>query len=304
MKKCRIRPGFTLAELLVVIAIIGILIAMLLPAVQQVREAARRASCLNNLRQMSLAVLNYESSLQEIPPSNVTGYGHASVMVLLLPYMEHNNVYDLWNIRRTYYMQTDEARQAHIETYFCPSRRSPGMLSKDRDERLNSGFKPGALGDYAIVGGSGKVRPYWSHASDAVFAPSRYTIVSGTDPDLVVGEWRSIRKMSSIRDGTSNTFMLGEKFVARNKYGLFEAGDTCLYNADQAWQYSRCIGEGFEIALSPTSAPNRNIFGADHPSVCNFAHCDGSVHSYDKKTSGIVLSQLATIAGGEVIGER
>src|SRR6187399_1689217 len=95
----RLRGGFTLIELLVVIAIIGVLVALLLPAVQAAREAARRSSCSNNLRQIGLATQNFHDSRNVFPPLRIAGgEGWASYFVLILPYMEQGSLYDTWDL--------------------------------------------------------------------------------------------------------------------------------------------------------------------------------------------------------------
>jgi len=130
------RSGFTLIELLVVIAIIGVLISLLLPAVQKVREAANRTQCLNNMKQMGLALHNYHDTYKRFPPaldSSLLPYRPApysgwtpywSWMAYIMPFIEQDNLYNQWNLNGTYYQQNNIARMTNVKGYFCPSRRA------------------------------------------------------------------------------------------------------------------------------------------------------------------------------------
>jgi prepilin-type N-terminal cleavage/methylation domain-containing protein len=146
----RRRPAFTLIELLVVIAIISILVGLTMPAVQKAREAADRTVCGNNLKQISLAMMNYESTFHAFPPARVKPNG-ASWAVVILPWIEQNNLQRQWNLSASYYEQNDIARLAPVPLYFCPSRRTaPGSLSVTGDLPGGAGTHvPGALADYA-----------------------------------------------------------------------------------------------------------------------------------------------------------
>src|SRR3954452_4432372 len=119
------RGAFTLIELLVVIAIIAVLIGLLLPAIQKVREAANRAACANNLKQIGLACHNYHNVLGEFPPLRINS-DYASWFVLIMPYLEQENISRTWNFNVFYRDQPDIARTMQVKSYFCPARRGGG----------------------------------------------------------------------------------------------------------------------------------------------------------------------------------
>src|SRR5437899_11082335 len=136
MRARTVRTAFTLVELLVVIAIVAILIALLLPAVQKVREAAQRTSCQNNLKQIGLAMHNYQGTTGTLPPLRVAGGpGYATWAVLILPHMEQQSIVAAWDLPRRYAVQSGLARQIEVKSFFCPARRGMGeglSLPEDR----------------------------------------------------------------------------------------------------------------------------------------------------------------------------
>lgn len=164
----RRRRAFTLVELLVVIAIIGILVALLLPAIQAAREAARRSQCMNNLKQIGLAAHNFHDSHKGLPPMRVADH-QQTFLVLILPYLEETQVASLWDENRgCFFDQSEEFRTLKIEPYYCPSQshetsttwaRADGVHSHDLDDPDGSpppgkrGWE-GSIADYRPVAGS------------------------------------------------------------------------------------------------------------------------------------------------------
>ncbi|MFZ9862436.1 MAG: DUF1559 domain-containing protein [Gemmataceae bacterium] len=136
LNKFRLRGGFTLIELLVVISIISMLIGLLMPAVQKTRAAASNLQCLNNLKQIALANQNYLSQFQTFPPARVSLMG-ATWSVLILPYIEQENLYKLWDLNKTYYEQNVTAISTPVKLFLCPQKRNS-----------NSSFSVSSFGDF------------------------------------------------------------------------------------------------------------------------------------------------------------
>jgi len=292
----RSRRGFTLVELLIVIAIIGVLVGLLLPAVQVAREAARRGSCSNNLKQIGFASHGYHDARGFLPPSRIAD-GWATWAVVILPFMEEKAGFALWDVKASYSAQTQSARSVQVKAYYCPTRRKSGGMSTSGDP------SSGALSDYAGACGS-MVRytgqsPDWQDSVNAngVIITARST-VSGSN----VNTYEGIVPLSAIRDGTSKTLMFGDKYVRSDQFGVgsggegsLTAGDGSIYNGDNEWNFTRVAGPGSAVTDGPQDETTYVAarFGSDHFSLCQFAMCDGSVRAIANTTPTDVLALLA-----------
>ena len=248
------RQAFTLVELLVVIAIIGILIGMLLPAVQQVREAARRTSCLNNMRQIGLAAHNFESALSEFPTAGgcsdayhdpvqefkpVYGFENGGWMYQILPYIEQVNVNDL-RPANGWWGGTPSMVETPIPIYNCPSRGNRVVVDTSRAARVRLNDYAGVMGPYADENGDvpnyGLTYSMWSAPSSfendtvwtGLIVKGGHSNCSGaTDPTTVPAG--DIYKYGGCgfghcQDGVSNTIMFMEKSVNSQFYSFTRSG--------------------------------------------------------------------------------
>ena len=305
--------GFTLVELLVVIAIIAILIALLLPAVQAAREAARRTQCQNHLKQQGLAVHNFETNMGAVPPAYLSGFGHGSWLVVIMPYLEQAELYSQANVKFQYYKLSDEVIQQQISFYYCPSRRSPPQLSVTGDGRHPIPHRPGALADYAMAAGNGFFDPWYSAPGEgtavARVARFSFTAESFETVDLEIETWTAQRFFKDVFDGLSNTIFLGEKYVNPEHYGEGEYGDNSYLNGDSIRNYTRIAGPSVPL-ISPAEDYEHpqsiewNAFGSSHPGIVHFAFGDGSTRSISTSINSQVLANLVTIADGNVTEEK
>jgi len=288
--------AFTLVELLVVVAIIGILVGLLMPAVQMVREAARRTSCLNNLKQMGLAAQMHNDSRGRLPPGR-GGDGFLTWPVYLMPYLEQISLHDQFDLKAKYADQNPEVVETGIPMMFCPTRRNSGETS----EFETKGEPAGAVGDYAGNAGTPEFFPNLVWADfvgdpDGVFNSglrSENPVVGNRLVNGALGRYR----LANVVDGLSNTMLIGEKAVsywgARQPGGW---GDGSIYNGEEPGTAIRLGGPGFGLAKSfridPPGPGAIPIFGSHHPAIVNFVLCDGSVQAFSTSLDEETLRRL------------
>jgi prepilin-type N-terminal cleavage/methylation domain-containing protein len=322
----RPRLAFTLIELLVVIAIIAVLIGLLLPAVQKVREAAARSSCQNNLKQIGIGCHNYHDAIGTLPPLRVTN-NTVTWFVLIMPFMEQDNLRNLWTPTANYSSATNApGRGFHVKTFYCPGRRGPGTLSVQEDVRpgdngpppsftgpftdarfFGTNNPPGALGDYA--GNVGTVDNYPGDTTDISWASVRANgaLIQGDPP--VGTQFRGRTWFANITDGLSNTFLAGEKHVPVGMFGRAKVGDGSIYNGVWTTYSGRLAGPDDPLAKGPTDlTPSTRAdafyarkFGSWHTNVCQFVFCDGSVRPIRTSIDPVNLRRFAVRNDGEVI---
>jgi len=302
----RRRRGFTLVELLVVIAIIGILIGLLLPAVQAVRAAARRMQCSNNLKQIGLAVHNYQTAYNGTFPISISPWGEGSRptpqrsgkgwIVSVLPHMEQKALYDLFEPGFNGDMFSGggiqnpvcrEALKMLVTTLHCPSDES--VLQNSTSQYQFGGIEvaltsyKGVIGD-TRMGGSSSVH-------------------QGTEPDChnTIGcngifyrnNYQEAVNIEAIRDGTTNTFLVGEDVAKEN------AHSTAFYsNGD----YASCHAPPnfFPEPPTPNSWWNVMSFRSRHSGGVHFAMGDASVRFVTENIDHTIYRAMSTKAGGEI----
>lgn len=297
--------GFTLVELLVVIAIIGILVALLLPAIQAARESARRTQCMNNLKQMGLAVHNFHDTNGYLPTARIAER-FTTWTIQILPFQEESARFNQWDLKLWYFDQLQAAREASIPVYLCPSRDRDSLLGDD-GYPSNDGSKAGSVGDYASVSGSSE--------NDFMKGTEKGMIIEGgfsgfNSATKRVDRWFSKTKFRMVTDGLSKTIMIGEKHVQLKQRNIY-AGDNSIYNGTNARSHARIAGPQtpgedniFPLADGPEfdiSTRNR-LFGSSHPGVCQFVMGDGSVQSLQVDMDPVSLGYIANRADGEVAG--
>jgi prepilin-type N-terminal cleavage/methylation domain-containing protein/prepilin-type processing-associated H-X9-DG protein len=299
------RIAFTLIELLVVIAIIAVLIGLLLPAVQKVREAANRSQCNNNLKQMGVAIHNYHDVYNALPPSRI-GPQHATWFVLILPFMEQNSLYMAWSLPGSYYVQKPAVQNAFVKQYVCPARRSTPMPSTQFEVSSNSvpdpQLHPGTQGDYACNGGQFSSPDVDDPGCQGAMCLASYQVNNNQQ----VTSSMSQTALKDITDGTSQTFLVGEKHSVQSYWGQSGPtwGEGAIWNGDFPRNFSRIAGQtkwNLGQGSTDNSGPFHCKFGSWHPGVCQFLFSDGHVIALNNGTDMNTLQVLACRNDGMVV---
>jgi prepilin-type N-terminal cleavage/methylation domain-containing protein/prepilin-type processing-associated H-X9-DG protein len=327
------RRGFTLIELLVVIAIIGILIGLLLPAVQKIRETAARMQCTNNLKQIGLALHNYHDTNKGFPPGYVDGNTNPNLTpdndvgpgwgwaALLLPYIEQQNVYNQINFSVTVGMGSNAAiSQYTVKIYLCPS--DPYQLPFPvYDSSFSTPITTLARGNY--VGCNG-----WEECFNGAGGNPQ----GGSGTDGLAGNygqggvglfWRNSKTtFASVTDGLSNTVVVGERsgnhspstwtgavpggrcpaWMAAQPPAINSPPPGPAYdNADwgEAFVLAHCNATHLPSADYPIYDPD-TFYSMHTPQGANFLFGDGSVHFLGASINPQVYQALGTISGGEI----
>ena len=295
------RRGFTLIELLVVIAIIGVLIALLLPAVQSAREAARRSQCVNNLKQIALASLNYESSYGSLPPGNIPApdpesgtrwYTGVNSFAFILGFIEQGAMLGAYNYEVSMRASSNiTAAATNFNVYWCPSDPEVSTLIP-----VNNWYH----GQSAFPNFTQAARSYVANRGTYFMTDFRYNLqdpcydsVRRTATGVIYEN--SSTKLAEIRDGTSNTFMYSE--------AAFEKLKPAWRKNWNRWWHSGWMEDAFFDTTAPINHPGvpdddyrftTTHASSNHPGGANFAFCDGSVR-FIKET--IATWPLGNVSG-------
>ncbi|MBX3427542.1 MAG: DUF1559 domain-containing protein [Pirellulales bacterium] len=344
--------GFTLVELLVVIAIIGVLVALLLPAIQAAREAARRTQCQNNLKQMALGCLNHHDTHKHFPtggwgwfwagdPDRGFGKDQPGGWVYnMLPYLEQGALHAQGKDGQPDVLTRDQREgsrrtlESPLDAITCPSRRPGGQTFPYKNSvGIYNALKPENCGrsDYAINAGS-----VWVETQNDNQFPQTYAAVAGFDNRWMeaalqasgrdagaelngISYQRSQIGIRQVSDGTSNTYLVGEKALTLTNYDTGDdPGDNetwCTgFNNDNYRKTAAGSNYLAPLALTPiqdapeypaaANGEGSRGFGSSHSGGVNMAYCDGSIHLISFDVDWIVHKNFGDRADGNVVSSR
>jgi len=285
--------GFTLVELLVVIAIIGILVGLLLPAVQSSREAARRMQCSNNLKQIGLGLLNYESANRRLPAGGIQS-NFISGFASILPHLEQANVYQQYDFTLYYTHSKNVAvSKQTVPTFLCPSTNIPREVPANANLASGDPVEVGSASTYLLNEGTNQYMGECDGAFPAIYDTYRNRHL----------------KLADFTDGTSNTLAVGETTYDFPQY-LWSASTPAPLGSTVRWGTARWIvgypRVGMGTTLFPLNAKRVSVTGgytSQHFAGLNFAFIDGSVRFVSNSTGAAVLNAASTRAMGEVAGD-
>jgi prepilin-type N-terminal cleavage/methylation domain-containing protein/prepilin-type processing-associated H-X9-DG protein len=327
----RNKRGFTLVELLVVIAIIGVLVALLLPAVQAAREAARRSQCSNNLKQLGLAMANYLANTEELPAglTQMSGpYRGQTFFVALLPFMEQQAVFAQWdrtNLARNSATPSSPTA-AQIPTMICPSDQ-PAERVCDFSTMPAGNHGIAYVGYYAVTsyaGNHGTRNYYPTNIPIPLGEVKPDGVLFSTGPNSAPLEDQEPVSLPEIVDGTSNTILMGEKYNVDPVFDGMPTGvrSGLLIHQWSLWGWTggfKGLGHVFRSSNQPinsqtpgtcASAANYDCqdnrlmgWGSGHVGGANLVFCDGSTRFINDSISTISLAAFSTRAQQEVLVE-
>jgi prepilin-type N-terminal cleavage/methylation domain-containing protein len=290
------RRGFSLVELLIVIAIVGMLMSLILPGIRASRDSAKRVQCLNNSRQIGLAILGYHDATKKLPPSRVKD-GFLTWAALILPHLGETQLGELVDPSLNFFRQPEAMRRTQVKLFICPSRAR-------RDFFTGEGNGKGIKGDYSAMSSTFLTDAEGGKLFDgAMIYGDSELIDPKAKPQRL--KWQSRTALTDITDGQSNTFLVVEA-------SLWSAERVSIYNGMD--QPGAILGD--EIYPKNINWPGRargvaddwpqetDVYvGSAHQSVFIATLCDGSSRPVDKATDIGVLERLVTRAGNDMTNE-